>query len=77
MTPKQHQCNLKKFWGRYQPYELHPEDASYLANSADSCCLNLSYEHMQKTYADEEGNLKSAFAKDKYKEPATPCNDRY
>ena len=39
---------LKKFWSKYFPYKLHPDDENYLGNLRNKYCLDISIENLRK-----------------------------
>lgn len=41
---------LKNFWSKYNPYQLHPEDEIFLGQNKQKYCLEISIEEIRKKY---------------------------
>jgi len=54
---------LKKFWKRYAPYTLHPEDEECLGTSRGKHCLHIPLEEIREKFQDKNGSLKAKSAK--------------
>ena len=54
---------LKKFWSKYFPYKLHPDDENYLGNLRNKYCLDISIENLRKKYGTD---LKSDLTREKF-----------
>ena len=45
--------DLKKFWSKYIPYKLHPDDEDYLNNDKDKYCLEIPINEFRNQYGED------------------------
>ena len=59
--------DLKSFWSKYIPYNLHPDDENYLGQSKQKYCLEISIEELRAKYGNDlkSDNTREKFIDDK------------